>query len=592
MQKKTFCFFLAEKRKKWLEIEPFTKFLGSLRLETTSTKMRPCRPLLFLLVISLIAGASRTAAAPPQCDARGPRAECGAFGSKLSHRRRKNDGNKRCPSLARPFFFLNLEHRHQTNNSTGWNGIPAAECLSKGCCHSPAPTRQGDVSLRLPSCFRPNGGDSSYKVKSLSTSTSSSSSSINTAGQTIKGTLSQSSSAAPALGPDLSELDFSLSLPARDVARLTIGTEKRWRVPASVLPGVSGVEKREKELAQKKSSSGGAALEAEVASSSPFSVVVRRAQRGGSNSTTDDENDVLLDTRTFRLVFKDQYIELTTRLPRSGKGISVYGLGERTSSSETLPLKRNDEGVPLTLWTRDAAAADADQNSYGSWPVAWFVSDSGETSAIAMINSNAIDVVVAEKTLTWRLTGGEIDLFVLSGPAPALVASQLASLVGFPTLQPPWAFGVMNSKYGYASAAQTRAVVDSFDNAGVPLEAWVSDSQYMSHDRIFTWSDDFTKSEMRDFVKRLRDKDRKWVPILDPVVRVERGYSPYDEAIADGGIFVRGVDGKPYMGQVSFFFRLPPPPFLSSLALPLFRRALSFFSLALKATHRLTNENN
>ena len=107
-----------------------------------------------------------------------------------------------------------------------------------------------------------------------------------------------------------------------------------------------------------------------------------------------------------------------------------------------------------------------------SWPVAWLVSDDGSTSALAMINSNAIDVVLSgsENTLTWRLTGGQVDLFILSGPTPALVAEQLGSLVGFPTLQPPWAFGVMNSKYGYASAAQCRQVVDSFDSAGVPLE--------------------------------------------------------------------------------------------------------------------------
>lgn len=87
-----------------------------------------------------------------------------------------------------------------------------------------------------------------------------------------------------------------------------------------------------------------------------------------------------------------------------------------------------------------------------------------------MVNSNAIDVVATPETLTWRLAGGAVDLFVLSGPTPALVAEQLSSLVGLPTLQPPWAFGVMNSKYGYASAAQCRQVVDSFDSAGVPLE--------------------------------------------------------------------------------------------------------------------------
>lgn len=211
--------------------------------------------------------------------------------------------------------------------------------------------------------------------------------------------------------------------------------------------------------------------------------------------------------------------------------------------------KRERKGEKLTFFPLSPRPLQKKKNS--SWPVAWFVAEDGATSATVMLNSNAIDVVASGETLTWRLAGGQVDLFVLSGPTPALVAQQLASLVGLPTLQPPWAFGAMNSKYGYASAAQCRAVVDSFDGAGVPLEAWVSDSQYMSGDRIFTWGDDFSKSEMRDFVKHLRATgDRRWVPILDPVVRAQRGYSPFDEASADGGIFLEGADGKPYLGQM------------------------------------------
>lgn len=209
------------------------------------------------------------------------------------------------------------------------------------------------MALRLPSCFRANGGDSSYSLSSLLPSSEN-------AAKTgeAKGTLSQTASTAPSLGPDLASLNFSLTLPARDVARLTIGTDKRWRVPASVLPGVSGVERREQELGGSKEDGNGESgsdLEVEVVSSPSFAAVVRRKNNSFSP---------LLDTRGFRLVFKDQYIELTTKLPDKGKG-ALYGLGERTSSSSSLPLRRNAEGVPFTLWTRDAAAADADQNSYG-----------------------------------------------------------------------------------------------------------------------------------------------------------------------------------------------------------------------------------
>lgn len=258
-------------------------------------------------------------------------------------------------------LFASVQQQQQQKK--GWNGIPTSECQSKGCCFSRAPASQGELALRLPSCFRPNGGDSAYSV-SASPAPGSSPATNGPGPGEARATLSQTASTAPGLGPDSKDLDLSLTLPARDVARLTMGAPKRWSVPASVLPGVSGVERRGKELdssSSRANGEGGSALEVEVVSSPSFAAVVTRRSE---NSSSSPSSSPLLDTRGFRLVFKEQYIELTTRLPSSGRG-ALYGLGERTSSSELLPLRRNGDGVPFTLWARDAAAADADQNSYG-----------------------------------------------------------------------------------------------------------------------------------------------------------------------------------------------------------------------------------
>jgi alpha-D-xyloside xylohydrolase len=59
---------------------------------------------------------------------------------------------------------------------------------------------------------------------------------------------------------------------------------------------------------------------------------------------------------------QDQYIEINSPIPASA---TLFGAGEHISATG-LPLRR--DGVPLTLWTRDCAAADPDQNTYGSWP--------------------------------------------------------------------------------------------------------------------------------------------------------------------------------------------------------------------------------
>lgn len=61
-------------------------------------------------------------------------------------------------------------------------------------------------------------------------------------------------------------------------------------------------------------------------------------------------------------LLQDQYIEVNSPIPSSA---TLFGNGEHISATG-LPLRR--DGTPLTLWTRDCAAADPDQNTYGSWP--------------------------------------------------------------------------------------------------------------------------------------------------------------------------------------------------------------------------------
>ena len=41
------------------------------------------------------------------------------------------------------------------------------------------------------------------------------------------------------------------------------------------------------------------------------------------------------------------------------------------------------------------------------------------------------------------------------------------------------------------------AILDGYGNASIPLETFLSDSQYMDHDQDFTYGPDFTVSDMK-----------------------------------------------------------------------------------------------
>ena len=64
-----------------------------------------------------------------------------------------------------------------------------------------------------------------------------------------------------------------------------------------------------------------------------------------------------------RPVLQNQYIEVNSPVPETD---TLFGLGEHISTTG-LALRR--DGAPLTLWTRDCAGADPDQNTYGAWPM-------------------------------------------------------------------------------------------------------------------------------------------------------------------------------------------------------------------------------
>jgi Glycosyl hydrolases family 31 len=105
-------------------------------------------------------------------------------------------------------------------------------------------------------------------------------------------------------------------------------------------------------------------------------------------------------------------------------------------------------------------------------------------------------------------------------------------------------------QYGYASVAELAAVAANYSAAAIPLDVLWGDIDYMSGWRDFTFDEAaWPEKGVRALVDRLHADGRRFVPILDPGIKLEPGYAPYDDGVA-AGVFVRDVTGAPYIGEV------------------------------------------
>ena len=135
------------------------------------------------------------------------------------------------------------------------------------------------------------------------------------------------------------------------------------------------------------------------------------------------------------LVFKDQYLEISTRLPTSA---SLYGFGEVTRPEGMLltPGKR------ITLYDTDIASYFVDIPLYSSYPLYIDLQKGGIANGVLFLNSNGMDIIYEKEYLTYKAIGGILDFYFFPGPSPLAVIDQYTQLVGRPVAMPYWSLGI------------------------------------------------------------------------------------------------------------------------------------------------------
>ncbi|CAL5338768.1 unnamed protein product [Camellia sinensis] len=348
-------------------------------------------------------------------------------------------------------------------------------------------------------------------------------------------------------GPDIPHLQLHVKHETDNRLRvhITDAEKQRWEVPYTLLPrdqptpSKQTIGRSRKNPVTASEFSGSELIFSYTAD--PFAFSVKRKSNGQTlfNSSS-DQSDPYGD-----LVFKDQYLEISTKLP---KDASLYGLGENTQP-HGIKLYPND---PYTLYTLDVSAINLNTDLYGSHPVYMDLRNvGGEAYAhgVLLMNSNGMDVFYRGGSLTYKVIGGILDFYFFSGPSPLDVVDQYTALIGRPAPMPYWALGFHQCRWGYHNLSVVEDVVENYKKAKIPLDVIWNDDDHMDSHKDFTLSSaNYPRPKLLAFLEKIHSQGMKYIVLIDPGIAVNSSYGVYQRGIADD-VFIK-YEGKPYLAQV------------------------------------------
>lgn len=287
---------------------------------------------------------------------------------------------------------------------------------------------------------------------------------------------------------------------------------------------------------------------------------------------------VLFETDLAKMIYSKQFIQFPTILPSS----YVYGLGLNQEES-LLKTSENHYAKIYTLF--NYGHPPNPKTSYSSYP--FYINlaqlnygDDDENSHInsnlnpnsdsnrlnfewkrrimatggLMLNSNAMDILLhsnintsqndfnfnsnssndskndknqcnSRAAITWRLTGGIVDLYLFVGPTPHEVIRQYQDLVGAPGLMPAWALGYHQSRLNYRDLMEIKLAWARTRSAGIPIDSVGLDIDWLWKGNSYS----VNNPELNQLVTTFQnDFDMHFVTIVDPAISVGEEMSCYE----------------------------------------------------------------
>ena len=207
-------------------------------------------------------------------------------------------------------------------------------------------------------------------------------------------------------------------------------------------------------------------------------------------------------------------------------GAALYGMGECVKS---LALGESY----LTLYNKPAFG----DQTYLYVP--YFFGSAGDAFLFEAAGKDAFAFKNGREATAVGLSG-RVDVLYWQEADPAAVTARLYAITGAQTLLPRWAYGFIQSKYGYRNEAELRTIVNGFSQFRLPLSAVVLDLYWFSRMGDLDWNRE-AFPDPAGLDTWLESKGVKLLTISEPFFTLD---SKLYDRFSKAGLFAMKSDGS------------------------------------------------
>jgi alpha-glucosidase len=222
-----------------------------------------------------------------------------------------------------------------------------------------------------------------------------------------------------------------------------------------------------------------------------------------------------------------------------------YGLGDRTGFLN----KRN---YAYELWNTDEPAPQVDSFKILYKAIPFIISlKSNCTYGIFFDNTYRSYWDLGKESADYYFFGadnGNLNYYFIAGDKVSDIVAGYTSLTGTVPRPQLWTLGYQQSRWGYETEEYVRELAAKMREHRIPCDVIHLDIDYMDNYKVFTWNKESYDNPKR-MIQDLSQDGFKFVTIIDPGVKAQKGYDVYDEGIKND-YFAKTEDNQVYINQV------------------------------------------